>query len=565
MSSTASLRRTVAVLGLAALVAAGLPAGPAQAGVLDPLEPVVAPVVDPLAPVLAPVLDPAVAPVLDPVLDPLAPVLEPVLEPVAPVLDPVVGAVDGILGDLVPTGWLYDGTATTMREVRTAIKSDALWRRGYTGKGIGVALVDTGVVPVKGLTSGNVKNGADLSFESQSASLRHLDTFGHGTHMAGIIAGRTPGSLLAPDRFQGVAPDARLTSLKVAASDGAVDVSQVIAAVDWVVKHRNDDPKNPIRVLNLSYGTDGVQSYQLDPLTHAVENAWRAGIVVVASGGNNGNAGKLNNPAYDPYVLAVGSSDTRGTAVVSDDVVPAFSNRGDARRRVDVTAPGRSIVSLRDPGSYLDSAYPGARSGTSLFKGSGTSQSAAVVSGAVALLLDQRPGLTPDQVKALLRGTASKMPLADAAGRGAGQINLAAASLAKAPTTVQRHTRSRGTGSLERARGTSHVADGDVELRGERDIRGPWNASRWARASSARTSWVGGKWNGRDWTSGCWCSDTWAGKSWAGRAWAGNSWSGRAWAGRAWAGRAWAGGSWSGRAWAGRAWAGGSWSGRAWA
>ena len=169
-------------------------------------------------------------------------------------------------------------------------------------------------------------------------------------------------------------------------------------------------------MLNLSYGTDGVQDYLVDPLTHAVENAWRAGIVVVVSGGNDGfGSGKLNNPAYDPHVIAVGAADTRGTVATADDLVPDFSSRGDASRRVDVVAPGRSIASLREPGSYLDAVHPAARYGDRLFKGSGSSQAAAVVSGAVALLLDQRPGLTPDQVKALLRETAAPLPLADAA------------------------------------------------------------------------------------------------------------------------------------------------------
>ena len=344
--------------------------------------------------------------------------------------------VEGIIGEPVPTGWLYDSSAATLDEVRRAIRADWMWGQGYTGDGVGVALVDTGVVPVDGLTSGNVVNGPDLSFESQIDDARYLDTFGHGTHMAGIIAGRDAGSPLDPTRFQGIAPDAQLTSIKVAAYDGAVDVSQVIAAVDWVVEHRNDDPAHPIRVLNLSYGTDGVQDYQVDPLTHAVENAWRAGIVVVVSGGNDGfGSGKLNNPAYDPHVIAVGAADDNDTpGVIADDVVPDFSSRGDADRRVDVTAPGRSVVSLRDPGSYVDTLFPGARYEDRFFKGSGTSQAAAVVSGAVALLLEQRPGLTPDQVKALLRQTASPMPRADEAGRGAGEVNLAAAARRRRPS-----------------------------------------------------------------------------------------------------------------------------------
>jgi serine protease AprX len=475
--------------------------------------------------------------------------------------------IEGIIGEPVPTGWLYDSSAATLDEVRTAIRADWMWARGYTGDGVGVALVDTGVVPVEGLTSGNVVNGPDLSFESQTDGARYLDSFGHGTHMAGIIAGRDAGSALDPTRFQGIAPDAQLTSLKVASYDGAVDVSQVIAAVDWVVEHRNDDPAHPIRVLNLSYGTDGVQDYQVDPLTHAVENAWRAGIVVVVSGGNNGfGSSKLNNPAYDPHVIAVGAADDNDTpGITSDDVVPGFSSRGDAGRRVDVTAPGRSVVSLRDPGSYVDTLFADARYEDRFFMGSGTSQAAAVVSGAVALLLDQRPGMTPDQVKALLRQTASPLPLADAAGRGAGQVNLAAAGLTPTPLAGQVYPRSTGTGLLEAARGSSHVADGDVELTGEKDILGPWNGDKWAKNSTDGTSWVDGRWNNRDWTGDCWCATSWSGPSWsgrtwAGRTWAGNDWAGRTWAGRTWAGRTWADGDWAGRTWAGRTWAGGNWS-----
>ena len=287
--------------------------------------------------------------------------------------------------------------------------------------------------------------------------------------------------------------------------------------------------------------------------------------MVVVSGGNEGTgAGSLNNPAYDPHVIAVGAADTRGTVVQSDDVVPEFSSRGDSRRRVDLVAPGRSIASLRDPGSYLDAVHPGARYGDRLFKGSGSSQAAAVVTGAVALLLDHRPNLTPDQVKALLRSTATPLPKADAAGRGTGELNVAAASLAAAPSVRQTWERSTGTGSLEAARGTQHVADGDVELRGEQDVLGPWDARTWASASSNGKAWVGGRWNGRDWTGSCWCAETWSGETWAGRSWAGNSWAGVSWSGRSWAGRSWAGRSWAGRSWAGRSWAGRSWAGRSW-
>ncbi len=473
------------------------------------------------------------------------------------------GTVASLLG---PTGWIVDDGVTELDHVAAVIGADRLHSRGYTGRGVGVALVDTGVVPVKGLTSGNVVNGPDLSFESQSDDHRYLDTFGHGTHMAGIIVGNDPQTLLGTGRFQGIAPGARLTSLKVASTEGAVDVSQVVAAIDWVVAHRNDDPRNPIRVLNLSYGTDGVQDYRTDPLTHAVENAWRAGIVVVVSGGNNGtDQPRLNNPAYDPYVLAVGASDTKGTVSASDDVVPGFSSRGDAARRVDLVAPGRSIVSLRDPGSYIDEAHPTARVEDRFFKGSGSSQAAAVASGAVALLLQSRPDLQPDQVKALLRDSAESMPYADSAGRGRGELDVYKAYLRSTPTSVQTWPKSTGLGSLEQARGSQHVADGGVELTGERHVLGPFNARKWAPASSAFSAWDGGTWAGRDFTGTCLCADSWSGKAWAGKAWAGDTWSGKAWAGKAWAGKAWAGDGWEGKAWASDGWTGDSWVGKAWA
>ena len=147
-------------------------------------------------------------------------------------------------------------------------------------------------------------------------------------------------------------------------------------------------------MLNLSYGTDGVQDYRLDPLTHAVENAWRAGIVVVVPPATSGtDTRRLNNPAYDPYVIAVGAADTRGTVAAADDIVADVLAAGATPpRRVDLVAPGRSIGSLRDPGSYLDAANPRRRgTATGFFKGSGTSQAAAVVSGAVALLLETGP------------------------------------------------------------------------------------------------------------------------------------------------------------------------------
>ncbi len=459
--------------------------------------------------------------------------------------------------------WRFDDGTTTLAEVADGVGADQLWRLGLNGSGVGVALIDTGVVPVDGLRSGNVVNGPDLSVESQAPVARYLDTEGHGTHLAGIIAGYGNG-------FRGIAPGATLTSIKVGAFDGTVDVSQVIAAVDWVVAHRNDDPAHPIRVLNLSYGTDGTQDYRLDPLVHAVENAWRAGIVVVVAAGNGGStAPSLANPAYDPYVIAVGASDLNGTASTSDDAVTDFSSRGNAQRRVDLVAPGRSIVSLRDPGSFADANNPSARVGDRFFKGSGTSQSAAVVSGAVALLLDQRGDLSPDQVKAALTRSANRLRASDAASQGAGELDLAGALRQSVGGARQGWTPSSGRGSLEQARGSAHIAAGDAVLAGENDLFGPFDTAAWATASSNHTAWVGGTWMGRQltgtgWTGSSWTARTWSGLTWSGLTWSGLTWSGLTWSGLTWSGLTWSGLTWSGLTWSGLTWSGLTWSGITW-
>ncbi len=365
--------------------------------------------------------------------------------------------------------------------------------------------------------------------------------------------------------FLGVAPDARLVNVKVGAHDGSVDVSQVIAAIDWVVQHKNDNGLD-IRVLNLSFGTDGTQKYQDDPLSFAVEAAWKHGIVVVVSVGNDGNGAKVRNPAINPYVISVGSVDTAGTYGLGDDVLSGFSNCGDKSRRPDLVAPGKSVVSLRSPGSVSDELYPNARTGTRLFRGSGTSQSAAVVSGAAALLIDQRPELTPDQVKAILIGSARKIPQVDKNCQGAGLLDLSGALVTATPGASQSFKASKGQGSLDAARGTHRIAlDGDV-ISGEVDIHGrPWNGTSWSGTSWSGTSWSAGVWNGTSWSGTSWSGLSWSGSSWSGLSWSGLSWSGTSWSGTSWSGTSWSGTSWSGTSWSGTSWSGTSWSDASWA
>ena len=494
----------------------------------------------------------------------------------------------------------------SLRSVVQMIGADTYWRAGYTGAGVDVAVIDSGVAPVEGLsTPGKVVNGPDLSFESQDPDLRYLDTYGHGTHMAGIIAGNDTGagmptsgfnnSSLLPtvaarpkdsngskditpfdpnqtSDFMGVAPGARIVSLKVADAFGATDVSQVLAAIDWVIAHRHDGDANlNIRVLNLSFGTDGTQAYALDPLSFAVEQAWKKGIFVVVSAGNEGyGTTKLNDPAYDPYIMAVGASDPEGTANPADDTVATFSSGGDASRHPDVVAPGTSIGSLRDPGSYIDTTYPTARFGDTqrLFRGSGTSQATAVVSGAAALIIQQRPWVTPDQLKLLLSETATPLtgprPTAD----GNGQVNLAAAYTTYTPSARdarQDYTPSTGLGTLDGSRGSFRLVDNGVALTGNTDIFGnPINVKRWAKLSADGNAWDKGAWMGVDYTGRSWTGRSWTGIEWAGRSWTDVSWSGRSWTSDAWQGRSWTGRSWTDGAWTGRSWTNGTWSGNVW-
>ena len=453
------------------------------------------------------------------------------------------------------------GDSYSMYNITRTIGARQYWNAGYTGAGVGVAMIDSGVVPVDGLTApGKIVNGPDISFDGQSASLQYLDAYGHGTHMAGIIGGqsdaaaaRSPADLASDTTdFLGVAPGARIVNVKVADAHGATDVSQVIAAIDWVVQHRNDQGLN-IRVLNLSYGTDSTQSYLTDPLSYAAEQAWKYGLFVVVAAGNAGYAkgGTMTDPAADPFVMSVGAVDTLGTLEQADDTYAPFSSSGvkSGAGHVELAAPGAHIASLRAPGSYVDQMF--GSSGyvdSGIFRGSGTSQAAAMVAGAAALVLQQRPSLTPDQLKLLLTQTAAKVK-GNTQQVGAGEINLAAALTAKEPkdalSAMQKWTPSTGLGTIEGSRGSSHVSMNGVTLQGEQDIFGvPVVASVLAQLEAAASSWSGGTWNGSSWSASSWSASSWSGSSWSASSWSASSWSDAVWAGSSWSDSAWANAIW---------------------
>ena len=458
----------------------------------------------------------------------------------------------------------------SMHQISRLVGATAYWAAGITGSGVDVAIIDSGVSPVVGLDGpGKIVRGPDLSFESQADNLRHLDTFGHGTFMAGLIAGHDAGAMvnrgLTVQGYAGIAPDARIVSVKVADAHGATDVSQVIAAIGWVVQHRNDPGLN-IRVLNLSFGTYGAQPYDLDPLAFAAEAAWHAGIFVVVSAGNNApESGRLMNPAMDPFVMAVGATSPNGTVRIKDDTLFASSARGDGVRNPDLVAPGRSVQGLRVPGSHVDLTFPGGRISDRFFRGSGTSQAAAIVSGAAALVIQQRPQISPDELKLLLTSTARDLPAADARGQGAGMLSLDLALRAPTTPTVQPWARSTGTGSLELARGGNHLILDGVALEGERDLFGaPFDSAAMAAATLAGTAWTGGTWNGSVWTGDGWAGNEWSSVTWSSTSWSGNEWSGNEWSGNEWSGNEWSGNEWSANEWSANEWSANEWSANEW-
>ena len=488
--------------------------------------------------------------------------------------------------------------------VGNAIGARDTWKRRdgagrpVTGLGVGVALLDSGVADVPGLdAAGKVTHGPDLSIEG-NGTLVHQDTYGHGTFMAGIIAGRgasNPSSDLpfAPPSVQlGVAPDASLLSLKLATTDGSTDVSQVIAALDWVTQHPVMPDGTRVRVINLSYGTDSAQGYQIDPLAAAAENAWKHGMVVVTSAGNSGTAtGRLTDPAVDPYVLAVGAADSSDRVdgwAPNHTMAASFSNVSTGRH-ADLIAPGTSLVSLRAPGSYVDTNNPqGLVSGDdsgNLFRGSGTSQASAVVSGAVANLLQAFPSLTPDQVKYALTASADPVKDGEVDAVGAGMIDLEqafdlAGRIVKANArgarlkvaAAQSFDPATGQGLLDAARGAEVPLDADGnESSGEFDIQGiPWNAPVWWQASTSLTSWSDGQWMGTTWTGDDWAdggglsSARWSSARWSSARWSAANWDSARWSSARWSSARWSSARWSSARWSSARWSSARWSSDSW-
>jgi serine protease AprX len=423
-----------------------------------------------------------------------------------------------------------------------------------------VALIDTGV-DTEAATTGDlagrivpVKDPRDprapqVACVDMSGEQSCDDDYGHGTFMAGLIAGDGAAS---GGRFSGSAPGAEIVSIKIAGRSGASDVTKVLAAVQWAVSFRE---RYDIGVLNLSLGTNSRTDPRIDPLNRAVQRAWNSGIVVVAAAGNSGRPQDgqpwtVTKPADDPLVLAVGAVDDRETPGTSDDRVPRFSSRGGpGLAKPDVVAPGAHLVSLRAVGSTLDGV--GTKLDGTYRRGSGTSMSAAVVSGAVALLREARPTWSPDQVKHAVKASARKVALDDPYAVGRGLPDIYEATSADLTGATQPRSTPGQLGPLDDSRAglvvlgtgcTDASVSGLLPVVGEPTcVLGPLLGELTAQGMT----FDGNDWTGNDWTEATWYASQWTGNDWTGNDWTGNDWTGNDWTGNDWTGNDWTGNDWT--------------------
>lgn len=371
------------------------------------------------------------------------------------------------------------------------IRADKVWNGSnyLQGQGIGVAVVDSGINPNGDLYTNAGKNRliANIRFNTDY-NQNTSDGYGHGTLISSIAGGDGSDS---NGKYIGVAPLANIINVKVSNDDGSARASDVIQGLQWVLN--NKDAYN-IRVVNLSFNSTVAESYHTSPLDAALEILWFNKIVVVVSAGNQAN-GIVYPPANDPFVITVGATDDKGTSSLSDDVVASFSAYGttsDGIIKPDLVAPGKNIVArLVNTNMGIANAHPSNLVSNNYFKMSGTSASAPMVSGAVAILLQAEPGLNPDQVKYRLMSTANKTWNGyNAIKTGAGYLDIFAAIKTNTTKTAN-------TGTLP----SKLLTTGSEPI--------TWGSIGWNSIGWNSIGWNSIGWNSIGWNSIGWNSDYW--------------------------------------------------------
>ena len=392
-----------------------------------------------------------------------------------------------------------------------SVQAPRAWA-GATGKGVGVAVVDTGIagtLPDFRVSQSNTASRVVATVATNPYATSDNDSYGHGTHVAGIIAGNganRPSSDPLDGKYVGVAPDANLISIKASDEQGNATVLDVIYGLQFAVDNKST---YNIRVVNLSLESTDAQSYKTDPLDAAAEAAWFNGIVVVAAAGNRGTAGDAVNyaPGNDPYVISVGGVDDQGTKNTLDDSIADWSSRGttqDGYAKPDVLAPGAHIVSDLAPNSAFASLCPSCIVSGQYIRAGGTSMAAPMVAGAVADMLQAHPGYTPDQVKGAILASGRKVV-------GTSTTEISATGLVYGGLSSTNPNQGLTPNSL------IDSSTGQINY-----TRSSWSRSSWSRSSWSRSSWSRSSWS-------CNCSKTSSGtidptrSSWSRSSWS-TSW-----------------------------------------
>jgi serine protease AprX len=403
-----------------------------------------------------------------------------------------------------------------------AINARGVWTQlGVTGRGVTVAVVDSGVAAHPDL-AGRVVASIDFTSANPQVTTTLSDPGGHGTHVAGLIAGDGKASGGA---FTGIAPNAQIVSVRVFDANGNAMLSTVLQGLQWIVNNRST---YNIRVANLSFGATPTGSYRTDLMATAVEVLTFANVTVVAAAGNGGSGlGTVTTPGYDPFVITVGAADTTLSLTPSAATVPWWSARGpapfDGYDKPDVVAPGRKLIGPLAISSTLAALYP-ERIVTALgaplpsyFSMSGTSMSTALVSGTVALMLERNPSLTPRQVKSRLRDTAIELPYTSDNAMGAGMVNAIAAVGSNTP-------------------GGSYTAQAISDFLA-RDMYGSllgqtitWRSlSSNGGVDSAGISWSNITWQNITWNNITWNNIVWEAFTWSNITWTNITWQNVTW------------------------------------
>src|SRR4051794_359294 len=386
-----------------------------------------------------------------------------------------------------------------------------------------IAIVDSGIDPAHTADFGNrVLGQVNMASLTPNAP---GDGYGHGTFVAGIAAGAAPG-------FAGTAPKANLLSVDVMNDKGEATVGDVVNACDWILANKST---YNIQVANFSLHSSNRASVMFDPLDAAVEKLWLNGVVVVAAAGNyatdavNTPSGVQYAPGNDPFVITVGAADIGTQLGAGDDQVApwsAWGYTGDGFMKPDIAAPGRYLIGPITAGGGLALERPDKVVKPGYMQLSGTSFSAPIVAGAAAMLRQQNPTWTPDQVKGALMVTALPTPLAKKGSLGVGEVNVALAR-------TYRKTPPNPNAGLDRY--LTKAVDGSSVF----------NTAAWQSAAWSSAAWNSAAWGSAAWSDAAWSSAAWSDAAWSDAAWASAAWSSAAWSDAAWSDAAWSDAAWS--------------------